>query len=203
MSPILCRCGRPRAGKGSLCNPCNAEKRRIYYRKNRELVLSINRKWAITDSGKAKKRAADKRYREENKERTAANFSRYYEKNAERIISKGRRYRSENRDALLRQHREWCKKNRELCNLLSDAYRARKLNAAINDLTVQQWEEIKRRFDFKCAYCGTFEAALTKDHVTPLSRGGNHTASNIVPACRSCNCSKKARTADEFKVKRG
>ena len=31
---------------------------------------------------------------------------------------------------------------------------------------------------------------LEMDHITPLSKGGDHTASNIVPCCRSCNAKK-------------
>jgi 5-methylcytosine-specific restriction endonuclease McrA len=41
-----------------------------------------------------------------------------------------------------------------------------------------------------CVYCGRKMQRLTQDHITPLSRGGNHTKSNIVPACRSCNSKK-------------
>ncbi len=73
-------------------------------------------------------------------------------------------------------------------------YRARKAQAAINDLTQAQWLEIQEAFHHCCAYCGKCaKGYLTQDHITPLSRGGNHTASNIVPACRPCNSSKKDR----------
>ncbi len=41
-----------------------------------------------------------------------------------------------------------------------------------------------------CAYCGDAAAALQKDCVLPLSRGGRYTIENVVPACRSCNASK-------------
>ena len=34
---------------------------------------------------------------------------------------------------------------------------------------------------------------LTMDHITPISKGGAHTASNIVPACQSCNSKKNNR----------
>ena len=33
-------------------------------------------------------------------------------------------------------------------------------------------------------------AALQKDCVLPISRGGRYTLANVVPACRSCNASK-------------
>ena len=41
-----------------------------------------------------------------------------------------------------------------------------------------------------CAYCGGDGAALQKDTMLPISRGGRYTLTNVVPACRSCNASK-------------
>lgn len=59
------------------------------------------------------------------------------------------------------------------------------------DLTYEQWQGILVRHNHCCAYCRAPKPG-TMDHVIPLSRGGSHTASNVVPACRSCNSSKKA-----------
>jgi 5-methylcytosine-specific restriction endonuclease McrA len=59
------------------------------------------------------------------------------------------------------------------------------------DLTLEQWEGIKRAFGYRCAYCGQC-GKLTMDHVTPISKGGDHTLSNVVPACSRCNSSKHA-----------
>lgn len=42
-----------------------------------------------------------------------------------------------------------------------------------------------------CVYCG--EPATCLDHVRPLARGGEETASNLVPACKDCNSRKSAR----------
>ena len=61
-------------------------------------------------------------------------------------------------------------------------------------LTVAQWEEIKVRFDHRCAYCFCQPGRLEKDHVVALLAGGHHVASNIAPACRSCNASKSAKS---------
>ena len=73
------------------------------------------------------------------------------------------------------------------------AYRARKANAPINDFTAAQWREMQGAYDHRCAYCGKrAKGKLTQDHITPLSKGGSHTVSNIVPACRSCNSQKHA-----------
>lgn len=52
---------------------------------------------------------------------------------------------------------------------------------------------VKLRDDFKCAYCGKrySERSLTIDHVLPKSKGGVHSWTNSVTACKSCNQSKK------------
>ena len=61
-----------------------------------------------------------------------------------------------------------------------------------DDLTFEDWCVICRNYDNKCVYCG-LKKKLTVDHVVPLSKGGAHTASNVVPACSTCNASKGAR----------
>lgn len=58
------------------------------------------------------------------------------------------------------------------------------------ELTEQQWELCKAYFSNTCAYCGD-ASTLTKDHVDPLANGGRLNISNVVPACKSCNSSKK------------
>lgn len=60
-------------------------------------------------------------------------------------------------------------------------------------LTNSQWEAIKKAYRNHCAYCGKHSLRLTQDHVIPISKGGGHTAENVVPACRSCNSSKGNR----------
>jgi 5-methylcytosine-specific restriction endonuclease McrA len=56
-----------------------------------------------------------------------------------------------------------------------------------------QWVFIKESYGHRCAYCSRKMARLTQDHITPLIQGGKHTASNIVPACQSCNAKKHTR----------
>ena len=49
--------------------------------------------------------------------------------------------------------------------------------------------EIIKEFEYKCAYCGE-ETDLEKEHFIPVSKDGDYTIENIIPACRKCNCSK-------------
>ena len=63
------------------------------------------------------------------------------------------------------------------------------MQRADNDLTADQWRALVEAWG-GCAYCGDDAAAMQKDCVLALSRGGRYTLSNVVPACRSCNASK-------------
>ncbi len=52
------------------------------------------------------------------------------------------------------------------------------------------------RDDYRCQYCGRhrkelgYRESLTRDHVVPLSRGGDNGWANVVTACSRCNLSK-------------
>ena len=55
--------------------------------------------------------------------------------------------------------------------------------------TLREWNELKERFDNKCVFCGASNQ-LTRDHIIPISKGGNSFIENIQPLCRSCNSKK-------------
>lgn len=59
-------------------------------------------------------------------------------------------------------------------------------------------ESVFSRDGYACVYCGS-PLNLSLDHVIPQSRGGEHSPSNLVTACRSCNSSKGAKTPEEWK----
>ena len=92
----------------------------------------------------------------------------------------------------------WRLANRERHYLNLQRHRARRSGAKVNDFTLQQWEAVKDMYGGCCHYCGEIVEKLTPDHVTPLARGGDHTMSNIVPACQSCNTRKNDRPVEEF-----
>ncbi len=51
-------------------------------------------------------------------------------------------------------------------------------------------------FSGLCAYCD--KPANTWDHVIPVSNGGVTSPDNILPACNSCNSSKKGKPLFEW-----
>lgn len=61
-----------------------------------------------------------------------------------------------------------------------------------------------------CWYCGVQTVRptnYTMDHVVPVRDGGQDTYENLVPCCRSCNCTKRHKSVEEFRellaVRRG
>jgi len=77
-------------------------------------------------------------------------------------------------------------------------YRARK-RAALGSFTGGEWLALVERYGGVCAYCGEV-AGLQADHRIPLSRGGDNTIANIIPACGRCNRRKADRTEAEFRA---
>ena len=53
-----------------------------------------------------------------------------------------------------------------------------------------------------CLYCGKQQPArdLSRDHVTPLSRGGFDAWNNVVTACKRCNNHKAGQTPEEAEM---
>lgn len=60
-------------------------------------------------------------------------------------------------------------------------------------------ENIYKRDDYKCVYCGeTNRKLFTLDHVIPQAKGGGSTWENLVTACVDCNNEKSDLTLEEY-----
>ena len=70
----------------------------------------------------------------------------------------------------------------------------------VYQISAKDWRRELQRHNNRCFYCQS-EGVLTMDHVIPASRGGTHSIGNLVPACKSCNSSKRDRTIMEWRMK--
>lgn len=57
-------------------------------------------------------------------------------------------------------------------------------------------QNVFKRDNFECQYCGT-RKDLTLDHVIPSSKGGAHSWTNLVTACKKCNARKGDYSPEE------
>lgn len=73
--------------------------------------------------------------------------------------------------------------------------RAAKRSVGGEGLTLAQWNAICAEWTgdgglVHCAYCGSTRR-IEIDHVVPLALGGRDDTANVLPACKSCNSSKR------------
>lgn len=117
----------------------------------------------------------------------------YKERNKLSISAKFKAYRAAHLSREKARYKAWAQANPDKVRANSAKRRARLANAPLNNFTMAEWRSLCKATGYLCAYCDTkfpFKD-LEQDHITPLSKGGSHTLSNIVPACKSCNCRKK------------
>jgi len=183
------------------CYKANADKYHKYYQINKEHKAEYNKKYKLENIEKIAE--YNKGYYEQNAIRERDRYKKYHKENIEKINITRKKYRIKHKEKLkdkrsisyysninkerlrMKNYRE---NNRESFRLREHNRNAAKRELTSN-LTIEQWEEIKKCFDNKCAYCGK-ENKLEQEHFIPLSGGGEYTINNIIPACKSCNCSK-------------
>lgn len=144
-----------------------AEAYRQWRLKNPERARELSRAWAIANPGKI--RASHARY-----------FAKHPEAKA-RAVERTRIWIAANSEKMREYFRSAAASRRAL------------QKQTVCTLTRAAWLEILEVFDHRCAYCLRRSDDLQQEHVWPLSRGGDYTSENIVPACPSCNARKHAR----------
>lgn len=181
-------------GYRNQCKECEKKKQRDYY------LVSCERQ-----------KEYSKKYREENREKTIEYLRQYRKENREKIAEFKKHKYQLNKSHILKQKQVYYRNNsktinkrRKLHNInldlkrISEQKRESKKRNLIATLTEEQWSEIKKKFNSRCAYCGMtekehikrFNERLHQEHFIPLSSKGEYSHNNIITACRSCNSSK-------------
>lgn len=164
------------------------EKQRVYakehYRRNREVYLKRARVWYEEHREHCIERETKRNQTLEGLKRRRG----YYHKNAAFYIQKTNEWRKNNPEKFRWSYR-----------LYVERRRARILNAPGNFTTVD-WLHKVEYHGWKCAYCrvGLTQKSLTIDHKIPLSKGGSNWLANLIPACRTCNSKKGAKSWREY-----
>jgi 5-methylcytosine-specific restriction endonuclease McrA len=150
------------------------------YQKNKERDAA--RKKAAYAANPERFKARNRRQYESNKAAHRACVKRWIEKNQERV----REYA-----------REWVKANPEKHRQKAHKRRALMLAAKVVPFTEAELAAHIESLGGRCVYCGGPYQEL--DHVVPLSRGGEHSLSNLRPSCTPCNRRKWAKTPEEWR----
>lgn len=171
-------CDDPARRKSGLCPRCYY---RAYRAANRERLNAYHRAYA---------KASVERRREINRKWRNGNGR---DRSRETVAEWKRR----NREKVNAQNRRWTQAHPEVIAERNARRRALRNGAGDATLTNAEWLAICEAQDGRCFYCEV-ETKLTQDHKIPLTRGGPHTAENVVGACQPCNSRKRDRTTDEY-----
>lgn len=202
---ILKRCKNYKENNKNNIKKYNKE----YKQKYKNEIKNYNTQYRINNKETLKLK------REKNKENVKLYRYLYYRKNAIKIkMYNKERYNSNkeyhkkyskvyyklNRETILKRTRENHKiyylNNKDRIKIKVQKREAKKRELP-NNFTISQWEDVKKVFNNKCAYCGE-EKPLSQEHFIPLSKGGEYTKNNIIPVCLQCNSSKKDREFCEW-----
>ena len=87
---------------------------------------------------------------------------------------------------------------------VSNALRShnRRIKIGKGTLSLAEWELLVKAWGYSCAYCEESNP-LTIEHVIPISKGGEHTLDNVVPACLKCNLRKNKMLVGTYLVRIG
>jgi len=167
----FCKSKKGKDGYAARCKKCvNATK--AAYRKEHK------------DESAKKSKIYIAKYRKENKEVVNEQRKQYRKNNTESISEINKRYFDKNKGYA----NEYRKNNRDKFRMYGKNYYSSMKNLP-NTLTITQWGQAKLVFRNCCAYCGN-DLPLTRDHFIPVSKGGECSAGNIIPSCKSCNSKK-------------
>jgi 5-methylcytosine-specific restriction endonuclease McrA len=157
-----------------------AEYNRAWYLANREEQLEYHRNLRKNNP-------------EVMRERDRAKYLKFREKR----LAYQAEYRRKYPDRVNNANRNWYAKNRDEVAPRIDARsvtrRALKKSSGVR-ISAKVWREIKDAYGHRCAYCAASGVTMTREHVDPLTLGGQHVPENLVPACKPCNSAKQDRT---------
>lgn len=161
--------------------------------KNKEHILKYQREWLKRNKEymfKYQKEYMEK-WRKENKEHCIEYSKKYYQEHKEHI----KKYHQENKEIYLFNFRKYDKTEKgKAANQRRHTKRQARERNIINTLTAQEWADILEAHNYRCAYCDVefeVENMPHRDHIIPISKGGDNIKENVMPACKSCNSRKR------------
>jgi 5-methylcytosine-specific restriction endonuclease McrA len=189
------------------CKECKRAKRSAHRINNHEQVLVAEASYRETNrqtinDNKNKRYAmhpehhrnvARNNYNPDNQRKRA---KKYRIENPQKIIEGNLRYRTQNKEKVSADAKAWRAENPEkLANYANE----RRAKQEANGVFMISKKELKKLYSAKnCFYCKEVSDEIQMDHVIPIKKGGRHSIGNLVPACRSCNQSKRDKTITQW-----
>lgn len=140
-----------------------------------------------------------KKYEIENHEKLAIFRAQWAKEHPDNIKASAKKSCEKNKVVLAARNKLWYKRNPEWTRNKNKNMKAKR-RGGLGKISLSEWDNCKKAFDYKCAYCGS-DSPLEQEHVIPLSKNGSHAVNNVVTACRKCNGSKGTQNVWEWYIK--
>ena len=175
------------------------EQRKQCYQDNKEKEREKHKQYYENNKEKVSER--HKQYRENNKEKIAEGQRQYYKNNKDKVLERCKQYREDNKEKIAERNKRYYQSPQGQASSFNRSHRRRiKEEAQGTGITKDQWLEMMKFFDFRCAYSGERLTNKTRsvDHIVPLNSGGDNMIWNCVPMTRSLNSSKSTKGMEEW-----
>lgn len=199
-----------KGGLGSQCKECqNVSNRKVYEKKHPKEEYPNGYK-KCTKCGRVLEANTDNFYRDRGvkcgfhsrcKDCDKEHDKKYNKENKEKIAKQNKKYHIEHR-----KERAEYRKNHlntaqgQAAALNGQSKRRQREGQQGRGITGDQWLEMMKFFDWKCAYSGITLNTNNRsiDHIIPLAKGGAHEIWNLVPMYKNYNFSKNNKTMEEW-----
>jgi hypothetical protein len=176
-----------------------AKYRQKHYADNRDTIRVQQKNYRAANSEQLK------RYRLKNAAKRRSQCAKWYQQNQQRV----RAYYQKNKERFLAYGREYAKRRPEVSRAKSRRYQSIKRAAyrrALLPLTSAAENSRRAIWHNRCAFCGVDAKHprncghnnLAVEHVMALTKHGLDEASNIMPACKTCNSSKSNSPVEDW-----
>lgn len=186
-------------GLKSRCKTCDSKKKREYYNNNKEQINKKRKEYYNNNKDYIIEKT--KQHRDKNKEEINKKRREQYKNNKESINKRNRYYYERNKKRILESNKEYKRNNKDYYLEKARERYALKKNS-FGNFTEKEFRKTLEWFDYKCAYSGeTISYDLSnchREHVVPLSKGGDNGIWNIVPSLDSVNLSKHNSDMEEW-----
>ena len=183
--------GKKKDGKWGLNSVCKKCKKQ-HYKNNKEEILKKQKEYS--EKNKEKIVEYQKQWYQNNKEYCSEKSKQYREKHIDEIKDKNKEWRINNQKELKEKRKKYNKENPHIS--FNNNNKRRQLEDSQGEgISKEQWLEMMNFFEWKCAYSGITLSKETRsiDHITPLSKNGEHEPWNCVPMIKNYNRSKNAK----------
>jgi 5-methylcytosine-specific restriction endonuclease McrA len=141
-------------------------------------------------------RVARAEYRKRNKQSIKKQQHDNYTRNAEKRKAYASDWHKANPEKFRKYQSLSKKRNKEA---IAANTRRRNARRKANGVFAISRKELVRLSQGPCFYCGSLHR-ITVDHVVAIARGGADSIGNLVPACKTCNSSKRDLTIIEWRL---